>query len=168
MFAVGIPIGKKKGLYVKSCIIRNEFKRLAAEHHVDVIVIEEALQSFKSRSSSAGVIATLNRFNGIVSYLARSEFDCPVVLGNVISVRKAIGLNIEKKSVIGTKDQVLNWVRTCPEMKDFDWPTKLMKSGPDKNCMRIESHCYDIADAYVVAKWGAIYLKNAELDSTII
>ena len=118
--------------------------------------------------SSAKTIRTLNRFNGIVSWIARSELDTPVVSGNVISVRNKIGLKIEKKSDKTTKEQVLDWVSQHPEMIKFEWPTKVMKSGPQKGEIRKEIFCYDIADAFVMALWGCNHLKIEDIDSTIL
>jgi len=51
-------------------------------------------------------------------------------------------------------------------MKDFPWPTKVMKSGPDKGETRLESICYDIADAFVVTVFGADILKKCQWDDT--
>jgi Holliday junction resolvasome RuvABC endonuclease subunit len=168
ILAVGIPIGKKKGLYAKSCEVREALERMAHEHRVDVVVIEESLQAFRSRMSSAHTIATLNRFNGIVSYISRTVTGAPVVLGNVIAVRKALGIKLDKKSPVGTKEQVLQWVKCQEPMSQFSWPTKDIKSGPNKGTSRMADHCYDIADAYVMARWGADNLKIADLDDTIL
>jgi hypothetical protein len=123
------------------------------------------LQAFRRNMSSAGTIAKLNRFNGIVSYIARSEIGVPLYAANVVSSRKQIGLKLIKKSPVNTKDQVLNWVKEHVEMESFDWPKKTLKSGPSKGEVRDEVFCYDIADAFVVAFWGAKNLKNDMLDA---
>ena len=168
VLAIGITIGKKKGLYAKSCDVREALERVVREHRIDAVVIEESLQAFRSRMSSAHTIATLNRFNGIVSYVARTVTGAPVVLGNVISVRKALGIKLDKKSPVGTKDQVLQWVKCQESMAQFSWPIKDIKSGPSKGTSRMADHCYDIADAYVMARWGADNLKITDLDDTIL
>jgi len=166
VLAYGIPLSKEKGLYTKSCMVRNELLRVAAKHNVDVVVVEESLQAFRSRMSSAGTIAKLNRFNGIVSFIARSEFGCPLHLANVVSTRKAVGCDLDRKSDLNTKEQVLKWVMAREEMESYVWPTKIMKSGKNKGETRFEPICYDIADAFVVAVWGADILKIEDLDDT--
>lgn len=168
ILAYGIPISNIKGLYMKSRAIQNEFLNISKGHSVDVIVVEEPLQAFRKGMSSAHTIAQLNRFNGIVSYIARTAFDRPVVLCNAVEARKKVGIKLDKSSEIGTKDQVLWWVKGRSEMKNFSWPQKILKSGPDAGKSRDEAHCYDIADAFVVSLWGSKFLQESELDTSSI
>ena len=168
LVTMAIPLSKKKGLYVKSCEVRDVLKVLSLDHKIDVIVIEESLQAFRRNMSSARTICTLNRFNGAISWIARSTLNAPVVLGNVISVRNKVGLKIDRKSDVSTKEQVLNWVSLHPDMVNFSWPTKILKSGPNKGKERKEDFCYDIADSFVMALWGCDYLNIEDLDPTII
>jgi Holliday junction resolvasome RuvABC endonuclease subunit len=168
VLAYGIPMSKIKGLWTKSCELRDHLRRVEQDHIVDLVVVEESLQSFRSRMSSAGTIAKLNRFNGIASFIAKSQFDCPLYLANVISTRKSVGCSIDRKSVLGTKEQVLRWVMARPEMKTFEWPTKILKGGPNKGTERRKEICYDIADAFVVAVFGADILKNDAIDATVV
>ena len=49
-----------------------------------------------------------------------------------------------------TKEFVLNWVNE--DLKGFDWPKKILKSGPNKGKERLINGCYDMADAYVIGK----------------
>mgnify|MGYP002631967330 CR=1 FL=1 len=168
LLAYGISLVNIEGLYTKSCEFREHIQALAKDHAIDIIAIEESLQSFRSKKSSAGTIAKLNRFNGITSYIARSELNCPASMVNSVSARKLVGCKIDRKSSLDTKEQVLRWVTTHPEMKGFKWPTKIMKSGPDKGKERLEVLCYDIADAFVVATWAADILKIDDLDATVV
>ena len=168
VLAIATPLSKEKGLYAKTCKVRDTIIDILSDHDIDVVAIEESLQAFRRNMSSARTIRTLNRFNGIISWIARSESRAPVVLGNVIAVRNKVGLKIDKKSNETTKEQVLEWVSQHPEMKDFEWPTKILKSGPQKGKSRNEVLCYDIADAFVMALWGCDHLNNEEIDSTIL
>ena len=165
--AVGLQLSKTKGLFAKAELFRASLLDFISkiDVNIDAIVIEESLQAFRRSMSSAGTIAILNRFNGMVSYIARSNLDIPVHMANVITARKQIGLKLIKKSPISTKDQVLTWVKGHAEMESFDWPKKVMKSGPSKGEVRDEVFCYDIADAFVVAYWGTKNLKNDMLDA---
>lgn len=167
VLAIGYPISKLKGLYVKSCAIQDAFLSIKKEHTIDVIVVEEPLEAFRKGMSSAHTIAHLNRFNGIISFLARTTFNRPVVLCNAVEARKQVGIKLDKKSEIGTKDQVLTWVKSRAEMQKYAWPMKQMKSGPHAGQMREEGHCYDIADSFVVSLWGTKFLQSAVLDESV-
>ena len=166
--AYGLPLSKVRGLYTKSCEFRDHIQRISQDHIINVIVVEEPLQSFRSRMSSAGTIALLNRFNGIASYIARSELRCPLTLVNSVSARKSVGCAIDRKSTVETKEQVLQWAMARPEMEMYQWPTKVLKGGPDKGKTRRKEICYDIADAFVVAVWGADVLKIDDLDDIVV
>ena len=158
--AEGMPLSKTKGLIPKAVLFKQRLEDLKellgkSGHNVSRIIVEEPLQAFRSRMSSAGTIATLNRFNGMISYIAAQAFDLPAEMASVVSVRKQINLKLEKKSEKNTKEQVLDWVMQNYVMLDYDWPTKILKSGPNKGQQRFEAHCFDIADAFVVAYWAA-------------
>ena len=57
----------------------------------------------------------------------------------------------KKKTTETTKDQVLRQVKD--EIGDaFDFPTKILKSGPRKGLEVTNKVSYDMADAYVIAK----------------
>ena len=73
-----------------------------------------------------------------------------------INVNEARKLNeilviSQKKTTETTKDQVLRQVKD--EIGDaFDFPTKILKSGPRKGLEVTDKVSYDMADAYVIAK----------------
>ena len=165
-----MPLSKIKGMYAKAEAFRTrlqEIEKIVIDKtgkNIEAIVIEESLQAFRRNMSSAATISKLNRFNGIVSYIARSSLQVPVCMINVISARKQVGLKLDKKSDKNTKEQVLEWSMKQQTMLDFVWPTKVLKSGPDKGKTRHENFCFDIADAFVVAHWGSQYLKIDSLD----
>jgi hypothetical protein len=166
LLALGIPIGDVSGLYAKSEVVRSTFVEIANEYKIDVIVIEESLKSFKKSLSSPQVIACLNRFNGIVSYIARTTFDKPVYLESFKQARKQVGIVLNKG--VKPKPIILQWTKNNADMSDFVWPTKTMKSGPRKGKVVEEDICFDIADAFVMAHWGSINLKINDLDHTIL
>ena len=94
------------------------------------------------------------RFNGIICYLAGKTFGVPVELINVIHARSHLGIKLDRKSEITTKDQVFAWVRENNHFKNLDWPMKTMKSGPRKGITVHDKSCYDIADACVMSLYG--------------
>ena len=155
-----IPLSKQPNLFQKAQVISDELSMLHFRYGVEKVFVEENLQAFRPGLSSAKTILTLARFNGIASYLAQQEFEIEPEYINVNSARKAVGLKIVRKSKGGapTKEQVLEWV--TPQI-DFEWPTKILKSGPRKGLTILESGCYDAADAYVIAKAGYLVHNSA-------
>ena len=67
---------------------------------------------------------------------------------------------------MNTKEQVFKWARSHSEMSTFEWPTKILKGGPDKGKMRHQPICYDICDSFVMALFGADILKKEDWDIT--
>lgn len=163
--ANGYPISNIRGLWSKSCFIREKLLEITDNVKIDAIVVEESLMSFQRNKSSAGVLAVLNRFNGIVSFIARDTLKVPVHFVPSMTARKGCGIKLDKQ--LDTKQQIFDWVRTRPEMKDYSWPTRVMKAGSKKGETVFEGHCLDISDAFVVACWACSHLNTEELDETI-
>ena len=150
-----INLSKKKTLFEKAAIIKKELSSIHLKYEIKKVFVEENLQSFRSGFSSARTISTLAKFNGIVSYLSFEEFCLEPIFLNVNSARKTLGIKIEREKVCGvsTKQQVLNWVKK--ELSEsYTWPTKILKSGPRKGKTIMQPGCFDIADAYVIARAG--------------
>lgn len=163
--ANGYPISGIRGLYDKACYIREHLQKDCEGVKIDAIVVEESLMSFRRNMSSAGVIAILNRFNGILSFIVRDAFKVPVHFVPSISARKAVGIKLDKS--LDTKLQIFDWVKSRPEMENYIWPTKMMKAGVRKGEIVFEGHCFDISDAFVVACWACENLNMEHLDATI-
>ena len=156
LHAEGLSLTKVKGLIPKAAAFKQAAMKLRSDlsrqgYKVTEVVVEEPLQAFRSRMSSAGTIATLNRFNGMVSFIASELFGLEAQMANVVSIRKQVGLKLDKKSEKNTKEQVFDWVSQNYVMEEFTWPTKVLKSGPNKGLTRFDACCFDIADAFVVA-----------------
>ena len=147
----GIHLSKEKDPYVKSCKVRELFKELEKEFKIDKIIIEESLQSFRSGLSSAKTLSSLTRFNGIVSFLAEDIFKAPCERINVNSARSRLGIKIDRKSSISSKEQVRDWVMMHEDFKSFPWPTKTLARGPRRGQTIYDSSCLDIADSAVMA-----------------
>ena len=149
-----IPLDSKKSSYQKAQVIRSELSKLHISHDIERVFIEENLSAFRPGFSSAKTLLTLARFNGIVSYLAQQEFYCTPEYINVNVARKTVGIKIisKKKGGKPTKEQVLDWVSSNVI---FEWPMKVLKSGPRKGAAILEPGCFDMADAYVIAVAGS-------------
>ena len=151
VFSEGIHLSKVKDPYTKSCKVRDEFRKLSKNWKIDKIVVEESLQSFRSGLSSAKTLSALTRFNGIVSFFAQDIFAAPCERINVNSARSRLGIKIDRKSSVSSKEQVRDWVMSHEDFKDFRWPTKTLKSGPRKGQTIYDVSCQDIADSAVMA-----------------
>ena len=147
----GIHLSKIKDSYAKSCEVRKIFLDLSNVYNVEKIVVEESLQSFRAGLSSAKTLSSLTRFNGIVSFLAEDIFQSPCERINVNTARSRLGIKINRKSDITSKEQVRNWVMSHPDFSSYTWPTKTLKSGPRKGQTIYDTSCLDIADSAVMA-----------------
>ena len=148
--ADAIILGKIKDVYLKVEEVRNVLKSLSKKYSIKKVVIEENLQAFRPGFSSAKTLITLARFNGMISLVSYEIFEFEPSFVNVNHARKIIGLKINRKSSLSTKEQVLEFVQGKVHTK-FDWPMRTLKSGRRKGLVLFADSCYDIADAYVVA-----------------
>ena len=146
-----INLSKHKGLYEKASHVKSAIIELDDIHPIDRVVVEENLQAFRPGLSSAKTLMTLAQFNGVVRWICHERLNVPVEAINVNTARKNVGLKIDKKDKTKTtKEKVLDWVsKDDPTIK---WPTKILKSGPNKGQKRVCSEAYDMADAYVIGK----------------
>lgn len=159
-----INLKKLLCIFNKSKKTREEFTSFFEKYSFEedlVLSIEESFQSFSKGFSSAKTLSQLNRFNGIVSYIAAEVYSVIPGYINVNSARKNLGIKINKKLDINTKEQVFNWVKNDFEKNNFkfDWPVRTLKSGPNKGLVKNDDCCYDMSDAYVISK-AAIYNEN--------
>ena len=147
-----VPLEKLQGTFQKAEKLGNVLLGLMLSHPIEKITIEENLQAFRPGLSSARTLMTLARFNGIVSYMCYDKLDIQPEHINVNLARKSVGLKINRKSDRTTKEQVIDWVSLQLESLDYPWPMKVLKSGPRKGMEILQPYCYDMADAYVIAK----------------
>tara|TARA_A100001011_G_scaffold399016_1_gene505785 strand:- start:11429 stop:11980 length:552 start_codon:yes stop_codon:yes gene_type:complete len=148
--AGAVDLKKEKCIYDKASKVKDVLKQVKKEYPVKEVAIEENLQAFRPGFSSAKTIVTLARFNGMVSLCSHDVFSLSPKFINVNSARKSVGLKIDRKSSVPTKEQVLDFVKT--KIAYYDWPMRTLKSGPRKGLVLFADSCYDIADAYIIAK----------------
>ena len=86
----------------------------------------------------------------MVTLIAFDMFHLRPQFMNVNSARKAAGLKIDRKSDLSTKEQVFSFVKD--QLPKYDWPTRMLKSGPRKGLVLFADSCYDISDAYIIAR----------------
>ena len=141
---------KYKDHFTKAEIIKNELCN-AQFNDIERVIIEKPVSSFfGTGGSSAKVITTLARFNGIVSWICRERFGYNpefIVSG---TARKMCGIKIPRGSK--AKQVVLNFV--VETEKDF--VVEYTRHGNPK------PNTYDRADSYVVAKAGFLGYREAQ------
>jgi len=151
-----IRLDKLKDLFCKAQEVFNVISEIYVNYAIHDVFIEENLQSFRTGFSSAKTLSTLARFNGIVSYVTYQVIDIKPKMLNVNAARRSVGLKIDRKSEETTKEQVLNWVSGEISNTDYQWPVKILKSGPRKGQTILNPACYDMADAFVIARAGIL------------
>ena len=146
-----IDLSKEKNFLLKAEIVREALSELKDKRDLKTIFIEENLQAFRPGFSSAKTLMTLARFNGIVSYICKRDLNIDPEFINVNIARKTLGLKLDRKSTLSTKQQIFEWV---DQRVETIWPEKILKSGPRKGTSVLLPSCYDMADAYVIASAG--------------
>ena len=146
-----INLSKHKGLFEKATQVKADIIKLNKKHNITHVAVEENLQAFRPGLSSAKTLMTLAQFNGVVRWICHENLSVAVEAINVNTARKSVGLKIDKKDKTKTtKEKVLDWV--SEDNPSIKWPTKILKSGPNKGKKRICGEAYDMADAYVIGK----------------
>jgi hypothetical protein len=169
IFEMGyILISKEKGSYRKAQRVLDVLNEISLKYDIKHVFIEENLQTFRTGLSSAKTLATLARFNGIVSYLCEEVFIHEPNFLNVNNARRQVGMKIIRKSKGGkpTKEQVIDWVHAdilTNSHLDYQWKRKILKSGPRKGVSILDPVCYDMADAYVIARAGQMNISHQTL-----
>jgi hypothetical protein len=144
---------KTRDFWEKIDIVEKKFTAMSSHHDVTKIYVEENLQRFRPGLSSAKTIVTLAKMNGIVSSIARRIFKARPIDVNVNSARKVLGITINRKSKVNTKQQVFDQIS---ERIKFDWPKKVLKSGPRKGKQVVNNVSYDMVDALVICQAGIL------------
>lgn len=116
---------------------------------------------FRAGFSSAQVLSTILRFNGALLFTLHKKFNILPNEAMAVSMRKqVIGVGRFKKGA-NTKEEVFQWVK--PQVPNFiHWP--LIEKGKNKG--KFAEECYDMADSYIVAKYGLIHeSRNSHIQS---
>ena len=151
---IDLCVHKPKGnsLVEKGVDFQNSLQDILLKNNLSTpkaIYIEQNLQRFRRGFSSAKVINTLARYNGMCSLVVYQLFTMQPEYIPVNHGRKVVGIKIKRGE--NTKEKVFSWAK---ENYDFEWPTKVLKSGPRKNLEIFDNCCYDISDALVTAIAG--------------
>jgi Holliday junction resolvasome RuvABC endonuclease subunit len=141
---------KYKDVFEKARYINEGLCEIKAQYPIEKIFIEKPFMFFGSGGSSAKTMASLQKFNGIVSWMS---YDIFAKKPEYLTAQQARKLN--KISIIrgkDTKKQVIQWLLD----NEPSFSVELTHKGNPK------PKYYDIADAIVVAKAGLIGLKKSQ------
>ena len=137
-----ITLKKLNGVFDKARAVEQELQKLFLKYRIEQVWIEESLQMFSSGMSSAKTLATLTKFNGIISWIAWDKFDIEPEYIAAVSARKEIGLSVPKGK--RGKDVVMEHMLD----KESWFLVEYGRTG------KIKPHFYDMADSFVIAKAG--------------
>lgn len=127
--------------------VQLHFEEFFKKHQCDAFFVEESLMMFRPGMSSAATIATLQKFNALVSFTLRNILKKDPNYIAATSARKKCGIKIQKTSACkkNAKQQTFEWCVAGP-LASYQWPTK--KSGEVKDFAKDET------DAYIIARAG--------------
>jgi hypothetical protein len=119
------------------------------------IFVEENAKRFTPGFSSADTILTLAKFNGIVSYLARSALNAEPVDVNVTSARSRLNIKYDRADKSKTtKEKVREQVQLL--WPDLPYKSHIAKTGKKKGQVVLDKAMEDEIDAFVIAKGGQV------------
>lgn len=145
-----IDLRKKKfdSLFKKAEEVKKRLTEIKYLYNINQVYIEQSLNAFRPGLSSAGVILTIAKFNGIVSWICCEIFGKEPHYIGASTARKKLDIKVEKGA--NTKQIVLeNVLKLEPTFKVEYTAHNNPKSGT-----------YDRADSYVIAKAGFLCQKQ--------
>lgn len=135
---------KFKDMFDKISHIKKRLEHIEAEYVIDNIFIEQSLHMFRSGQSSAQVISTLTKCNGIVSWLCLEIFGIKPEYIAATSARKLNGIKVPKGSK--AKEIVMK------HLLDNE-PAFTVEYTPSGNP---KPKYFDIADSIIIARAGQV------------
>lgn len=141
-----VDLTKSEGLFDKANLICHKLKTIFSQYSIEQVWIEESLQMFSMGKSSAKTLATLTKFNGVVSWIVFDKFLVRPQYIAAVSARKLCGVKLEKDK--RGKECVMEHIVANETWFQIDYT----KTG------KIKPYIYDRADSFIIARAG--YLKN--------
>lgn len=140
--AIDLTSKKLDTVFKKASIVRDRLQQLKHMYCIHKVYIEQSLNAFRPGLSSAQVILTLGKFNGIVSWICHEIFGMEPEYIGASTARKALGIKIEKGQ--NAKEIVLKNILALEPTFSVEYTAH---NNPKKGT-------YDRADSYVIAKAG--------------
>jgi hypothetical protein len=137
-----INLKKLSNVFEKARTVEIALENIFRQHKVKEVWVEESLQMFSSGMSSAKTLATLTKFNGIISWITWDKFNITPEYIGASSARKEIGLTVQKGK--RGKEVVMEYMLD----KESWFEVEYGRTG------KVKPHFYDMADSFVIAKAG--------------
>jgi len=150
LFYDHIDLRKKKCVFEKAEAVRKYLQVLKTSANIRYIYIEQPFTFFNSGGSTAKTMATLQKFNGIVSWICYDLWEIKPNYIGALQARKAYGITVPK----GQKAKPVVLEHVLQAEKTFS--IQMTRNGNPK------PESYDRADAIVIARAGSILEKQNE------
>jgi Holliday junction resolvasome RuvABC endonuclease subunit len=148
-----IDLRKAKCVFDKAEIVRKHLQVLKTSANIRYIYIEQPFTFFNSGGSTAKTMATLQKFNGIVSWICYDLWEIKPNYIGALQARKAYGIKVPR----GQKAKPVVLEHVLKAEKTFS--IQMTRHGNPK------PESYDRADAIVIARAGSIMEKQNETDT---
>ena len=148
-----VKFDSKQTIFEKFNWFKDQTKHLL-NFKIKYIAIEEPLEKFKGKFSSAHTIAILNFFNGMISSYLYSSFGIEPVYYNVNNVRSTVfeGFKIKKD---GSSPKYQVWQRVVEMEPQINWKYGLRSR-------KLLEENFDACDAYAVGRCHLKVIKIQE------
>ena len=150
-----IDLKKFDSLYNKTEQVRFILKQIIFDNYTlkpDKVFIESSLLTFAGGKSSASVIATLTKMNGIISYIIERDFCIVPEFIMATSARKNCGIKIVKNGTKAKEQCMQHFIQNEKWFVENNLQYK--KTG------KIKDFCYDEMDSAIIARAGFIQSKQ--------
>jgi hypothetical protein len=137
-----IDLRKEKNFFQKAEQIEGVLNRLRSQYFIELVYIEQSLQSFRSGFSSAQTLSLLSKINGIVSWMCYNTFGGEPKYLAATSARKLCGITIPR----GQKAKAVALQFVVDNVPDFD--VQYTRHGNPK------AGYADRSDSYIIAHAG--------------
>ena len=139
-----------------NCISKVVQSHVISNGPITSIYAEAPNIMFRTGFSSAQTLAIILRFNGALLFTLYRHFGILPKEAMAVSMRKqVIGIGRFK---VNPKDEILRWVNL--QIPTTNWP----QIAKGKNKGKLSTECYDMADSYIVARYGLIHERGDSTD----
>jgi len=145
---------KFKSEFEKAAFLKEQLYQIKVQYPIEKVYIEKPFMFFKSGGSTAKTMAVLQRFNGIVSWIANEVFSKEPLYLTSAQARKLLGIKTTRGQK--AKKEVIKWL--LDNVPNFS--VEYTKFGNPK------PKYFDIADAIVVAKAALAELNERKNSNT--
>jgi len=141
---------KFKNQFEKAIFIKDEICSIKAQMPIQDVYVEQPFTFFNSGGSSAKTMASLQRFNGIVSWICYDIFDITPRYLTAGEARKTCGIKVPRGQK--AKKVVMEWL--LENEPDFKIEYTSKKNPKPKY--------YDMADSLIITKAAHCLLERAK------